>query len=76
MIILNSNLQNFRSKFALSNITQFTIVAYAEYFDLLFRINATHLYMFRIFTNSAHLAMYETNNNGQSYTTLWDKILP
>lgn len=46
-----------------------------DYIDVLFKETKTHSYIFRVYVASSRFAMYESNNNGQSYITLWDKTL-
>ena len=65
-IYLNNNM----SKLALA------ISSDNKYLNMEFRQNDSHFYLFRIYIDASRFVMYESNDGGKKYTTLWDKVIP
>ena len=73
---LSTSLSNINNKFLLKNIAiQVSSIYSNEYIDLEFIQTSTQKYLFRIYIHTCRLSMYESKDNGKSYTTLWDRIL-
>lgn len=76
--MFNNSLTAVNSKMMLGNLTQMQFSADSTngHLNITLR-DATSLirYMFRIWTGTSRLTLYKSTNDGQSYTTLWDKTL-
>ena len=72
---LNTSLSQVNNKITLSNLANATFSINSDYIDMLFRVTSNHQFIFRVFRTSARFAMYESNDGGKAYVTLWYKIL-
>ncbi|MBD5463237.1 MAG: hypothetical protein HDR24_09315 [Lachnospiraceae bacterium] len=75
---LNTSLSQVNNKMAFNNVLKvFFAIQHSnnEYIDIVFKQTDSHRYLFRVFIYTSRFAMYESNDDGKSYTNLWYKTL-
>lgn len=70
----NISLNNINKKSILNNISQLRLsIPNNEYIDIIFK-QTVQQYLLRIYIQSYRLVMFESSDEGKSYTALWDSL--